>query len=121
MGVSEALIRLRSRELKYVPTSGNPKQLLCFLPTRCDENSFQQCLRCKQRAHIVHAHIMRHKLMVLTLLFALEHLRNGDVVQFYQGDGFGDVASKPARDTVFREQASKPFQRTVETIPSTIV
>ena len=42
--------------------------------TRRDEDSLQQRLLRKQRAHFVHAHIARHKLMILTRLFTLEYM-----------------------------------------------
>ena len=47
------LVRLRSRKLKYVPTSGNPKQAFRFITARRDEDSLQQSLLREQRSHIV--------------------------------------------------------------------
>ena len=73
--------RLRSREVKYVPTSGNPNQTFRFIAARRDEDSLQQSLLREQGSHIVHSHIIPHELMVLALFLILEHLRNGDVVQ----------------------------------------
>lgn len=75
---------IRLSELKHVPTSGNPEQFFCLPPTRRDEDSFQQRLLRKQRAHFVHTHIAWHKLMVLTRLFTLEHVQNENFIQFYR-------------------------------------
>src|ERR1700722_1739196 len=54
-------------------------------------------------------HVMPHELMVLALLFNLEHMRNGDVAQPCGGNRLGDVPSQPPSDAVLREQTPKPL------------
>ena len=103
------LSRLRSREVKYVPASGNPKQTFRFVAARRDEDSLQQSLLREKHSYIVHSHIMPHELMVLALLFILEHLRNGDVAQPCGWNRLGHMTSQPACDAVLREQAPKPL------------